>query len=150
MKKISQFVFVCLIMVHAAPAMAQPDLVCGGQQAVSYDSNNVVQEFTIPTVNPPQFLRLSAEGADGGDAEAGGNNQFNQSGGKGAIATALFAVGSDDGQSSGPAARCVSSSTRRASTVTSRAAPGPPRPGAGAAAPFSISLRPAQPGTSSS
>ena len=86
-----------LIMVLPAPALAA-DLVCSGRQAVNYVSSNTVQEFTIPTTNPPLSLRFSAEGADGGDAEAGNSNQCQSFGGNGAVATAVFEVGSDPGQ----------------------------------------------------
>lgn len=85
-----------LILVVAAPALAD-DLICGSRQAVPYNGHGV-QDFTIPTVDPPQFLRLIAEGADGGDAKAGTNDHCQSSGGRGAVATALFKVGFDDGQ----------------------------------------------------
>ncbi len=81
-----------LIMLGTVQPLLAADLVCGSPQAIGV-SEFGAQQFTIPTVDPPSFLRLTTYGADGGGAVLRGNNVCSQAGGQGATSTATFRVG---------------------------------------------------------
>ena len=73
---------------HQASAQS---LNCDGAwHSVSYDSNHAPQAFTIPQGS--EFIKLRVRGAAGGDAQAGGG-ACERRGGRGALATATFRVG---------------------------------------------------------
>ncbi len=79
----------CLLLtVVLAPANAA-NLVVGSQKRVQFTGN--AKSFTIPTNDPPSLIRLTAYGADGGDAYAG-QNCFSR-GGQGGKAQGVFRVG---------------------------------------------------------
>ncbi|MCB9849204.1 MAG: exo-alpha-sialidase [Phycisphaerales bacterium] len=79
-----------LLTIGIMPATAA-DLVVGSEQSVSFTGD--YQDFDIPVTNPPDFIRFTVYGADGGDAVAGGDSQCRADGGSGATVKAVFRIG---------------------------------------------------------
>ncbi|HNO77473.1 MAG TPA: hypothetical protein PKN33_05375 [Phycisphaerae bacterium] len=77
-----------LLTAGLTPANAA-DLVVGSQQSIPF--SGTYEDFTIPTVNPPTYLRLTVFGGDGGGAET--NADCFSDGGEGGTAEGTFRVG---------------------------------------------------------
>ncbi len=81
-----------VVALWAVPtqANAQSLIDDGTLQTVSYDSNNVPQNFTIPAGTSGAFIKLAVRGGAGGLAKVG---SCESRGGHGAMATATFRIG---------------------------------------------------------
>lgn len=79
-----------LLSAALTPANAA-DLVVGSEQSIAF--SGTYEDFTIPTNNPPTYLRLTVYGADGGDAAVGYHDHCFSDGGPGGKAQGVFRVG---------------------------------------------------------